>query len=144
MLDEIRLITKNIGEIAKFFHMLSCHKSFNHNLHPGQPKLLSLIKSHEGISQKELAKMTHVRPSTITGTLNTLESRNFVYRLVDETDKRVMRVYLTPEGLEVAAQSEEILKKLTVSLFENFTKEELDVILDLSNKMIDNLHKFDS
>ncbi len=144
MLEEIRLITKNIGEIAKSFHLLSCHKSNNHNLHPGQPKLLYLIKNHEGISQKELAKMTHVKPSTITGTLNTLESRHFVYRLVDETDKRIMRVYLTPEGVDVAKQSEELMKKFYVSLFENFTKEELDVILTLSNKMIDNLHKFDA
>jgi DNA-binding MarR family transcriptional regulator len=143
MLEEIRLITKNLGEISKSFHLLSYHKSVNKNLHPGQPKLLYLLKNHEGISQKELARMTHVKPSTITGMLNTLESKHFVYRLVDENDKRIMRVYLTPEGLEVATQSEELMKMFYESLFEDFTKEELAIILTLSNKMIENLHKLD-
>ncbi|HHV12074.1 MAG TPA: MarR family transcriptional regulator [Clostridiales bacterium] len=144
MPEEIKQIARNLMEISKSFHLLSYHKSINKNLHPGQPKLLSLIKGHEGISQKELATMTCVKASTITGMLNTLEAKHFVYRLVDEADKRIMRVYLTPEGREVAIQSEQLMKNLYETLFKDFSTEELNVILSLSNKMIENLRKFES
>ncbi len=143
MPEEIKQITKNLLEIHKSFHLLSYHKSINQNLHPGQPKLLSLIKGHEGISQKELGTMTYVKPSTITGMLNTLEAKHFVYRQVDEADKRIMRVYLTPEGREVATQSEQLMKSLYGALFKDFSKEEMNVILVLTNKMIENLRNFE-
>ena len=142
MLEEVRQITKNFGEIAKSFHLLSYHKSINQNLHPGQPKLLAMIKNNEGVTQKELATKICVKPSTITGMLNTLESNHYVYRQVDDTDKRVMRVYLTPEGQDVAAQSQLLMKQLSEQLFEGFSQEELQSLLSLSNKMIDNLRKF--
>lgn len=144
MLEEVKQITKNFGEIAKSFHLLSYHKSINQNLHPGQPKLLALIKSHEGISQKELATTICVKPSTITGMLTTLESNHYVYRKVDETDKRVMRVYLTPEGREVATQSQKLMTQLSEQLFKDFTQEELQSILTLTDKMVENLHKFET
>ena len=144
MLEEVRQITRNFGEIAKSFHLLAFHKSINQNLHPGQPKLLAIIKNKEGISQKELATTICVKPSTITGMLNTLESNQYVYRKVDETDKRVMRVYLTPKGKELATQSQLLMKQHSEQLFEDFSPEELHSLLTLSNKMIDNLRKFDT
>jgi DNA-binding MarR family transcriptional regulator len=134
-------LINNLSEIFKSFHQRSYHKMDDKCLYPGQPKLLGLINKHEGITQKDLAEKTFVTPATITGMLSKLEANNYVYRIPDETDKRIMRVYLTPEGRHLAEQAEEFLKKLTLQLFEGFTEEELQNLIHMTDKIKENLHK---
>lgn len=139
MQDDLKQLTNNIGEIFKTLHQKSYHKKDNEFLYPGQPKLIALIKAHEGITQKELAEKNHVKPSTITGMLIKLEVNQFVYRVPDEADKRIMRVYLTQKGHEFARICEDHLKSLTEQLFYGFTEEEIHTFIELTNKMKQNL-----
>ena len=141
MYDKMRILSNNLWEIFKFIHQKSYHKLENECLYPGQPKLLALIKDNEGITQKELSIKNCVQPSTITGMLNKLESNHYVYRVPDEADKRMMRVYLTPEGLRLAHQGDQFLKSLLEQIYEGFTEEELQTFVTLTDKMKHNLLK---
>jgi DNA-binding MarR family transcriptional regulator len=109
-------------------------------LYPGQPQLLSLIKANEGITQKDLSEKNFVKPATITGMLNKLEANHYVYRVADEVDKRVMRVYLTPEGRHITKQGEKFMESMTDQLFNGFSDEELQTLVQLIQKMRTNLH----
>jgi DNA-binding MarR family transcriptional regulator len=80
-----------------------------------------------------------VKPATITGMLNKLEANHYVKRVPDEEDKRVMRVYLTPEGRFLAEQGEAFMIGMTNRLFEGFTKEELKTMLQMIQKIKSNL-----
>lgn len=137
--DDVTQISEMLTEIFKSIHQRSYHRTENENLYPSRPKLLSLIKAHEGISQKDLSEKTYVTPATITGILNKLEANHYVYRIADESDKRVMRVYLTPEGHLLAKQGEAFLVNMIEQLFDGFTDEELHTFLTLTEKLRNNI-----
>jgi len=72
--------------------------------------------------------------------LSKLEANHYVRRAPDEEDKRIMRVYLTPEGRCMAEQGEAFMKGLTNRLFDGFTDEELKsmhhMVLRIKNNLI--------
>ncbi len=143
MRDELKEVMKILSEAMKFIHLRSYHTMKNHQMYPGQPKLLSLIKTNEGITQKELAGKNIVTPATITGMLSKLEANHLVYRVPDEADKRILRVYLTPEGRKLADHSDKFIASLVEQLFQGFTDEELHTLLILSQKMQRNISNTD-
>lgn len=139
MQSEVEKLMQTLSEIMKTIHQRSYQRLVGKNLYPGQPKLLVLIKANEGITQKELAEKNCVKPSTITEMLNKLVVNNYVCRVPDETDKRIMRVYLTKEGRLIAEQSQEFMKEVTSRLFQGFTEEELHIFAKLVKKVRNNL-----
>lgn len=141
MRKEVYQLTEAFSVIFKTLHQRSYQKLSQYKLYPGQPKILSLIKSKEGITQKELAEKNSVTPATITGMLSKLEANHYLYRVPDEEDKRILRVYLTPEGRLMADQAEVFMDRLTESLFDDFTEEELSTYLRLTEKIKQNLNR---
>ena len=140
MKAEVKQLIDAISEVFKSIHQRSYHKLKSAHMYPGQPKLLSLISANEGIQQKDLSEKSFVKPATITGMLNKLEANKYVYRVPDEVDKRIMRVYLTPEGRQFAAESEIFMASMMEQLFEGFSDEELQTFVKLAEKMRNNLH----
>ncbi len=139
MKAEVKQLLGAFSEIMKLLHQRTYHKVGDKHVYPGQPKLLSLIKAHEGITQKELSSKNCVKPATITGMLNKLEAHNLVYRVPDEADKRILRVYLTQEGRRFAEHSDDLIEKMTDELFQGFSEEELHTLLLLIEKARNNL-----
>lgn len=139
--SDIKQLINSFSEIFKLTHQQSYQKMNKLNMYPGQPKLLALINYYEGLTQKELALKNCVKPSTITGMLNKLEANGYVKRIPDETDKRIMRVYLTPEGRQLAKQGEHFLINMTEQMFTGFTEEDLKTFIRLSNQIKSNLQK---
>jgi DNA-binding MarR family transcriptional regulator len=140
MKAELKELLGNITEVTKYIHQSSYHHNMkDKNLYPGQPKLLSLIKANEGITQKELSEKNCVTPATITGMLNKLEANQYVYRVPDETDKRMLHVYLTPDGRDLAEHAEKYMASLVEQLFAGFSDEELQTLSALSLKLKNNV-----
>lgn len=139
--NDINNLIKTFTELFRSVHQNSYVQMDRLKLYPGQPKLLAIIREYEGLTQKELAEKNCVKPATVTGMLNKLEANGYVYRLADESDKRVFRVYLTPEGREAAMLSTKLLLDLTERMFSGFTQEELKTFISLTDKIKSNLQK---
>ena len=96
--------------------------------------LLSLTtKDHPGI--KEIADELSLPMSTLTGIFNKLVSKGLVTRDRCEVDRRVVRVHLTPKGLEAAMLKEENSRRFAVGILESLTEDEQDQLLKLLAKM---------
>lgn len=68
--------------------------------HPGQAMCLRLISVNDGVSQRDVARMLHVSPPTVSKMLAAMERSGLVERRPDEADQRLTRVYLTTAGRE--------------------------------------------
>jgi DNA-binding MarR family transcriptional regulator len=137
--EEMRPLIEAYMGVGRLIHKCSYNNMEHMKLYPGQPKFLALIKENEGVTQKELAELNSVKPATITGMLYKLEANHFVYRVPDEADKRIMRVYLTEEGRNLAEQSEQFIRSMTETLFDGFTEEDSKCFIRLTGKMRENL-----
>ena len=66
--------------------------------HHGEAFCLRALADNDGISQRDLASMLHLSRPRVTKMLQALEASGVVERRSDERDRRLTRVFLTPEG----------------------------------------------
>lgn len=87
-----------------------------------QWEILVILWEKEGITQKELAERLYKDQTNIARMLFKLEKKGFVHRVTHETDRRSLRVYLTPKGRgikeDILAPSIEAYKKTVEGLSE--------------------------
>ena len=60
--------------------------------------VLEVLASADGLSHRDLAAGVGVSPATLTPVIDSLERQQAVERKRDPTDRRVVRVWLTPAG----------------------------------------------
>lgn len=75
---------------------------------------------------------THLNVGTgrIGNALKSLESKGFIYRVVDHDDRRKVLVYLTDEGKEKIEEKERKLKEFIFKVIEEVGNEKYEQILD--------------
>lgn len=105
----------------------------------GQPPMLFILSKKDGLSQRELADLLNIKPSTITVMLKRMEKANLVTRRQDKEDQRVSRVYITEEGLRLCKKASEVMNRIENEFFGNFTTEESLILRRLFLQMKDNL-----
>ncbi len=79
--------------------------------------LLNIAK--EGTPSTSIAPMLGMEATSLSRILNTLETNSLIYRKKDEKDKRMVRIFLTKEGVE----KRKIAKKVVEGFHEIITTE---------------------
>lgn len=127
-------------EILRLHHY-KAHKLLEEiGLYPGQPPLLFILNNSDGKSQKELANIMHLKPSTINVMIKRMEKTELIERKQDSEDQRVSRVYITDKGKEVCKKSHNVMKEMENKMFSNLTKDELVIIRRLLLQVKNNLY----
>lgn len=138
-MEKERTVDDILIKIMKLSH-IRMHKCMGEQeIYPGQPKLLQALFICDGISQKELAKNSFITPATATIMLRKLEEEGFIKREVDKNDQRMIRIFLTEKGRDLAKQAHKIKQQLLKDTFRNFTKEETETLRKLLIKVEQNL-----
>lgn len=88
-----------------------------------------LINIHkEGTPVSQIATSTGVKTTSLSRVLNNLEGLGFIYREVSDTDKRSVKVYLTPLGVEKRRIAKDVVRGFNEYLGENLTEEETELL----------------
>lgn len=111
----------------------------HHGIHPGQIPILGVLDKYDGISQRELAKMLGVKPSTVTISIRRLGKNHLVECRPDETDKRKSCLYLTETGKCFNQKMNEILDMNERLMMKGFSEEEVNCLNDLLKRIIHNI-----
>lgn len=84
-----------------------------------------LINIHkEGTSVSQIANATGVKTTSLSRVLNNLESLGFIYREVNASDKRSVKVYLTPLGVEKRKIAKDVIRDFNEFLESQISEEE--------------------
>jgi DNA-binding MarR family transcriptional regulator len=67
---------------------------------PGQIPIVLCLLAEEGLSQKELIERTRIEQSTMAEHLDRMERDELIYRVRDENDRRVFRIFLSDKVKE--------------------------------------------
>ena len=108
-------------------------------LYRGQHSILRALWKQDGLTHTELGKHSHVRPSTITTTLQRMEKAGLVQRKHDAEDQRVSRVYITQAGRALQGDVEQTWHKLEEEIFADFTLAERALLRRFFLQMRENL-----
>ncbi len=88
--------------------------------------LLTVLGRRNGLSQGEFTQEYEMDPSRVTRTAQSLEGDGLIRRERDEEDNRVMRMYLTEDGLEALEKLPEINAQLRRRVHSVLSEEEFD------------------
>ncbi len=75
------------------------------DLSPTQSAVLATLANHGAVTLGELAELERVASPTITKVTGILQERGLVEKVTDATDRRFVRVELTPEGRALVERS---------------------------------------
>lgn len=110
-------------------------------VHPGQLPMVKLLGDEGGLSQREISQKLHIKPPTVTVSLQRMENAGLITRSLDEKDQRVSRIYLTGKGRKLNVEIAEIMRRNEELLFEGFTESEICLTKRFFKQMIRNLEK---
>ena len=85
-----------------------------------------------------LARDLENDPASMTRTLDRLEAKGLVMRERSTTDRRVVRLALTPEGEKVAAHVPAVLADVLNGHLSDFSRDEWQMLLGLLRRMLAN------
>lgn len=70
----------------------------DHQLTPTQFYAMARLHELGQVSQNKLGRLSAMDPATIQGVIRRLQDRGFIERTPDPTDRRRMKLHLTPPG----------------------------------------------
>ena len=130
MRDVERLVREvNRLHFARFHQTLA---SFG--LGKGQHPILRYLIENDGCKQSDISHRECVTPATTTVMLQTMEKNGLIERRSDESDLRIMRVYITKKGKDIQKKCDEAMKNMISEVYEDFTEEEIETFRNLITK----------
>ena len=106
-----------------------------------QVRTLAVLAVSDGITVGDLAVYTVIEQSTLSRTLDTLESHGLVRRESAETDSRVRKVFLTDEGRAEFNRAWPAMHDAFEAMFQDIGDEEYSALVVTLQKMLRNIRK---
>ncbi len=123
-------------------HKKSSFKEFQKlDLTTGQPKVLSILYQKEGCLQKDLARISHVEPATMTSVLNNMVKEGLIYKepIFVSGGKRANAIYLTEKGRDISIKVNKIVDDMEQLSFQGFSDKEKQLLINLLDRIQSNL-----
>jgi len=98
-----------------------------------QLSALFFLSENDGCLLKDLSTGLELNNSAITGLVGRMEKGEFIEKRPCAADGRAFRVHMTDKGKSVAVNGLSYAKKFNDFLSENFSPEELEVIIRFLN-----------
>ena len=109
------------------------------NMHRGQPIMLALLYSKDGVPQSVLAKKMEITPATASAMVKRMEKAGFVIRKRNAEDERISNVYLTDAGKAVSTQLNNLQNNMEQLVFDGFSDEEKLTMKNYLQRILVNL-----
>ena len=104
-------------------------------------QMQGLVSGRDGLSQREIAKILHIKPPTVNVSIQRLEKAGFLYKKPDEKDQRVTRIYMTEKGKEIKAKALERIHKNEAVMMEGFSEAEQCLLRRFLEQILVNIEK---
>ncbi len=106
-----------------------------------QAGILFLLRQKNGQSMSELSRALFIDNSTITGLVDRLEKAGFVRRDASSGDRRMFRIYVTPEGVEESKKAKVVIKEVNEDIKSGFSSDEMEIFKRVLNSFSEKFSK---
>jgi len=89
------------------------------------------IDAEEGTPATKIAPQMGLEPRSLTRILKTLEEKGAIYREVDKTDKRSVRIFLTEEGKQARERSRQTVLRFNEVIYQEIPEEKLKTFFEV-------------
>jgi DNA-binding MarR family transcriptional regulator len=130
-------------ELAGYFHAVRERMHVAEKSNPATAQVMNLQEAHTllnmgakgPMTMSEIAATLQLSLSSVTTIVDKLEGKRLVRRDRSGTDRRIVRVELTPEGAKFHSLIEKSHLRLTRDFLNSLKAQEQDLLLELFRKM---------
>lgn len=137
-LNQVLILDKDIHSL----HMRCSFKLLGHDIHPGQPPILKVIKELGNCNQCDIAKFLDTSPASVGVSIRRLEKCGLVKKEQDKNDTRSNSITLTEKGLDASNKAEDALKILTEKKLKGFSDEEIQEYISFLKRIYKNIQDY--
>ncbi|MFD2248600.1 MarR family winged helix-turn-helix transcriptional regulator [Pontibacter ruber] len=94
------------------------------------------IDQEAGTPATKIAPLLGLEARSLTRILKSMEEKKLIYKVSDERDKRLVRIFLTEKGLEKKEVARRTVKHFNQKVREAIPEQELDVFFRVSSRII--------
>lgn len=128
------MLTKNVLVVSRYWHWYSRTLMERLQLSGPDSMVLTFLESHELISQDFLCTFLMLDKATMAKAAARLEERAYIYRAVNDKDKREKLLGLTDEGREICSVLREAKIHWEDICLQGFTEQEREIFVRLSEQ----------
>lgn len=115
--------------------IIQWNKMFNENLGVSHILVLGHLIENGKSRPSDIARALGLTPPTVTHLSEKLVQKELAIRLENETDRRIIYLGITEQGVEMVKRANIEGQKLRRNLFEKLTDEERDQLLNIYKKL---------
>jgi DNA-binding MarR family transcriptional regulator len=138
-------VVKRFEELApvifKYVHKADSGDLVDVDLSFSQVITLGLISDKKNPKMTDLASDLGVTLGNVTGIIGRLAASGHVKRREDRSDRRIVRVVLTPKGISVAKKVSDSRKKCLEKIFCKLSVPDRSAIIKLLEKLVEQIKK---
>ncbi len=137
-------LTQDLFQLMKRLPRLKLKQSAIDGLTRSEYGILALLVMHgdDGktpLSVSDLSNLLQITPAAVTHLINKLEDENYIQRLADPNDRRIVLIGLTDKGTDVTDGLHEEIRGQMLGLVEHLGKSDSRTLIRLVSKAIDYL-----
>lgn len=104
-------------------------------LTPLQWGILCCLWQEDGLPTLQISKQLQQRSGNVTVALPLMEKQGYIQRQCDQSDRRILRVWLTPEGRQLKNVLPQQAQELDRQLFESLSEDERASFSEMINRL---------
>ena len=110
----------------------------------GQYTVLSTIFRRSGSSSAEIARRLRVKPQALNEFIPPFEQRGLIIRRGHPDNRRILCVFLTPEGQQLLKRCDEAVDRLEQDVLSGLSRDEVSNFRALADRVLDAVSNFDA
>ncbi len=99
--------------------------------------VLLYIDEKGGTPATSIAPLMGMEATSMSRLLKSMEEKKLIYKKPDETDKRMVRIYLTDLGIQKRKIARKVVRGFNESIISKFNKKEMEVMIQGLQKISD-------
>jgi DNA-binding MarR family transcriptional regulator len=100
------------------------------------------MQEGEVINNREIANRLRLSASRLTRIIDGLVQKGFVVREIDPLDRRNMRLYLSPKGVEFVKKMNDDYTQIHKEILENIEKDQHEPLIQAMTNLLSALEKW--
>lgn len=139
--DEDKTLIMLINDVHRLFKHRAGEKAELIGISPAVNSVLFHLGRNTTLTQVELVNRSHLRPSSISVTLQKMENDGLITRKINPEDQRYIMVSITEKGRILERKIAESIRNLDIEITKNINDQEKEitkkVIMQIINKLME-------
>lgn len=124
-----------ISSVSRTLKTAVERRLIEHGVYAGQHTILGCLWDQDGLTPGQLARRLGLETPTVTRTVQRMSAAGLVTRAGDDTDRRLVRVWLTPKGQQLRRVIPRILNQVRSEVFSDLTVRDQATLAQLLSRV---------